>query len=447
MAKLAANIRDSGFLLTDCPVRGRDNGANDQRQAVSILGIFRQLPGSIDVNVKSIFRKSGSHVAILGSTLFLASCSFSSDSLIPALTGDDEAAPEAVAETSAESVAISDGAEEAPVVVAEGPATPPPALGASDFSVEPVTASAPTGTYVGKQVEALRSELAALQSQINNRNGRLQGLRGSATSNAVTYHSTIAGVMSRLQTGTTPGNPELIAQWNNAQLQLERVMQDLGALNNLSNDVAADSAMANFLLEKARASLTLSGAVDQDHANIRLLEDQTAKTVVLIDRLLRELSDDIKRQSSYVANERGNLQNLSLAIKNGELYGQSLGNRALQAAARQIATGQPQQAAPAGNRPLVMIRFDQPNVDYAQGLYTALSQALQQRPNALFDVVAVTPSAGAAADVAIASSRARRYSEEVIRSMTDMGLPGNRISLNSTQSPQASVPEVHIYLR
>jgi len=57
--------------------------------------------------------------------------------------------------------------------------------------------------------------------------------------------------------------------------------------------------------------------------------------VVLIDRLLNDLSEDISRQSNYVSNERRNLTVLSLAIKNGELYGGSLNNRAFASAAPQ----------------------------------------------------------------------------------------------------------------
>ena len=40
-------------------------------------------------------------------------------------------------------------------------------------------------------------------------------------------------------------------------------------------------------------------------------------------------------------------------------------------------------------RPLVVIRFDRANVPYEQALYTAVSRALERRPQALFDLVAV----------------------------------------------------------
>ncbi len=56
--------------------------------------------------------------------------------------------------------------------------------------------------------------------------------------------------------------------------------------------------------------------------------------------------------------------------------------------------------------PLVVIRFDHPDVDYQQILYAALNQALQNRPSAGFQVVAVSPTRGNAASVQIAQTTA-----------------------------------------
>jgi len=55
------------------------------------------------------------------------------------------------------------------------------------------------------------------------------------------------------------------------------------------------------------------------------------------------------------------------------------------------AMGGGQQMASAGT-PLVVVKFDHPDVDYQQILYAALNQALQNRPGANFQVVAVSPT-------------------------------------------------------
>ena len=51
------------------------------------------------------------------------------------------------------------------------------------------------------------------------------------------------------------------------------------------------------------------------------------------------------------------------------------------------------------------------------------------------------------AQVALASSNAKRQAETVMRSLTDMGLPANRVSLSASTSAQAQTNEVHLYVR
>ena len=78
---------------------------------------------------------------------------------------------------------------------------------------------------------------------------------------------------------------------------------------------------AHFALDQIGATFNVSGAVDEDHRQLQLLEDETSQTIVMIDRLLKEVSDAIQRQTAYVANERANLTTLAAAIKNGDFYG------------------------------------------------------------------------------------------------------------------------------
>ena len=98
-------------------------------------------------------------------------------------------------------------------------------------------------------------------------------------------------------------------------------------------------------------------------------------------------------------------------------------------------------------QPLVVIRFDRTNVQYEQPLYNAISRALQRRPNAMFDLVAVAPSGGNAARVALASSSSKKNAETVLRSLSDMGLPLERVRLSALTSNSAQTSEVHLYVR
>ena len=269
--------------------------------------------------------------------------------------------------------------------------------------------------------------------------------------NAQQYQQLIGAINAKLQVGTTPGNPVLVNQWSQAQSILEKIDGDVAAMNSLSTEVSSDSSLAAFLLESTRATYGISGAVDEDHRQLAILEDETNKTVVTIDRLLNELSEDTSRQNLYLGRERNNLTTLSVAIKNGELFGASLANRAYYTAAplasRAPAPRGASAASLANRRPLVVIRFDRENVDYESALYTAVSEALQRKPNADFDLVAVAPSRGGPAKTALAMNTSKRNADAVMRSLTNMGLPASRVKLSAITSNAAETSEVHLYVR
>ena len=319
-------------------------------------------------------------------------------------------------------------------------ATPDSAL---DETYDPATDVATTGTLVGQKVESLRGTLDTLDSAVRSESSTLQALRSSTRANAADYYTSLADINAKLQVGTTTGNPILVAEWQQAQGKLETLSQDVGQLNNLSTGIAGSASQAAFMLESVRATFGLSGAVDEDHVHLAALEDDVNRTVVTIDRLLNEVSGDLNRQSTYVAAERRNLQTLSLAINNGELYGESLANKPYV-----TAPGGPQ--APRGShdsgRPLVVIRFDRNNVNYQHAVYQAVSQALDRYPQASFDVVAVSPNGSNPAEGALASEQAKRNADAVARTLAQMGLPTGRIQMSAITSSAANSTEVRIYV-
>jgi hypothetical protein len=295
---------------------------------------------------------------------------------------------------------------------------------------------ADTGTAVNKTVQSLRAQVAGLQQRLASNSARLGELRNQGAGAAGAYQDAKAHITTRLQVGTTRGNPELVAQWNTAQSQLDALSANVNALNALGTDVTNDSSTAHYALDQIGATYNVSGAVDEDHRQLRLLEDETSQTIVMIDRLLRETSDGIQRQTAYLANERSNLTTLAAAIKSGDFFGGGV--------TASLGGGGPAVAAGA---PLVVVRFDRPNVDYQQILYAALNQALQNRPGANFQVVAVSPTRGSAASVQIAQTTARRHAQDVMRSMTDMGVPAARLNVASTTDPSATASEVRVFVR
>ncbi len=340
-----------------------------------------------------------------------------------------------------------------------------------------------TETVVSGKVDSLRGELFTLQGTVARLSEELAALELSGQHQAAEYYASVATISTQLQSGTTPGNPRLVNKLGIARDNLEQLSSNIAGLNDLAVEISGAASMSSFLLESARATYSLSGAIEEDHVRLAQLEDAVNNTVVVIERLLNNVNDDITRTTAYLATERDNLRTMSLAINTGDMFGKNLSNRPFssvqQASFTPVAASSyggviqpppmpgsamgmeademgmmpaaiPAPSAPTGlaaPRPLVKIRFDKPNVAYQQPVYMAVNEALNRYPNARFELVAVHPSVGNSAEVAIESTRSRRNAERVLRSLSEMGLPLDRVDLSYTPSSEATTNEVHLYIR
>lgn len=302
-------------------------------------------------------------------------------------------------------------------------------------------------TAVTRKAAELEAELEAIKASTKSYADRLRTLQVNSDAAAARYYELVAAIHTELQSGSTPGNPVLIQRWNIAQDRLQDLSNTSSGLNALATDLAAESSRASFLQENVRNAYNLSGAVKSDHDRLRKIEDGASQNLVLLNRLLTSTSDEINRRQAYLRTEKANLQTLSLAVTNGELYGQNLSNSLYR---RATTSGEGiAQTAPANQnrRPLVIIRFDRPNVNYEQALYNAVGQALERYPTAAFDLVAVSPTQGTAAELALASTEARKNGEAVLRSLVHMGLPAERINLSAASAADVRNSEVQLYLK
>ncbi len=377
-----------------------------------------------------------------------------------------------------------------------------------------------SGTLVGKRAVALRDDVARLRASVNLNSSEFSILHTGGAAGAVQYHSTVAAIIARLQNGTTRGNPILLRQWQEADSSLSEVTSSLNKLNSLQVSINADASVASYLLDSVQAAFDLSGAVDEDHDQLKLLRDEVTRLVTQLEYLHTQTTSDIERQSAYLGTERANLQSLAYAISRGELIGNSLANRPVIVNTPSVAampvtrsndlpppapsglhtqsptsapvtpviqqaptalpplvstpTAPPQTLSlppksvaqltnadsdqtpssprsaeepnPLG-RLLVLVRFDEPNVEYQKQMTEAVAAALDHRPEAVFSVIAVAPASGDPASLVRKQETARTKSEEMKRVLMQMGLPPSRISLTNTQSKDVQVPEVHLYVR
>lgn len=187
----------------------------------------------------------------------------------------------------------------------------------------------PTGTIVGARVNELLNEVVKLRQGVDARQGQVQEVRGIGAASAIQYHSAIAAIEARLQQGTTPGNPILLRQWDDAQANLDQMSTAVSRMNTLSTDISSDGSTAGYILGSIKAALQLSGAVDEDHDHLKAMQNVVSQNVVQVEQMKTEVSADLLRLNSYMNTERNNLQTLAFAIEKGEYLGNNLSTRPL----------------------------------------------------------------------------------------------------------------------
>lgn len=354
------------------------------------------------------------------SLLAVSGCSFSSDALFPSLTGDDSLTVESA--SSAQNGNL-------------------PELGTTNFEPLEISKGCNTGTFVGQKVVSFRQELSQLQNAIRKHNEDLQKIRGSVINNALQYHKVIGTIEAKLQVGTTPGNPQMFSMLQSAQNNVQVMNANTIALNQLSTRVASDAAMTTYLLDSIRAAYTVSGAVDEDHRQLRILENETNQTSILISSLLSEVNSDVARQQQYIDGAKSYLVDLNNAIKVGS-YGVS--NVPLTGTAVSNIGGYNTASAGAvSGSPLFIAKFNKSDVKYHAGLKQAVTKALERKPDVKFEIVAVSPVSASS----VTRSNAQNNASTIFQDMIDMGVGADKISLSSKTSASANSAEVQIFVK
>lgn len=324
----------------------------------------------------------------------------------------------------------------APVAI---PTSPPAA------SVVTVAPGQDTGTPVGHTITSIRASVQDVASRAAGAAQQLNTLRQSNAQQLMTYYQAQAQISARLQIGTTRGNPQLVAQWNAAQGALDQLTANMNALSTLNAQVGGEVTRARESLTQIGSAREAPGAVDEDHRQLAVLEDETNQAILILDRVARDGSADLRRQTAALGSERTKLDQLASAIKAGDLYGADASAQALVSAS--AAPSPVSSSAAVAGAPIVTIRFARGNTNYQKTLYNALSQALQGQPNISFSVVGVSPPRGSVAAMQAAQNEARRHAQDVMHTMTEMGVPVTRMALSSATDPAAKSSEVRVFIR
>ena len=368
------------------------------------------------------------------------SCAGVQDVVFPSLSDEEVVAPPAL--------------EEVPATI-ESAESPTQEIPPSQYAQPPVGQpqvaydTGPTGTFVGGKINQFRADLSSIQNAVSSHNNDFLRFKDLVDEQTSVYQGLSSAIRSRLQIGTTPGNPILVGQWNDAQRALEDIQNNVNNLQIVNNRVTADAALITHLKNAINSSFFISGAIDEDHNQLKVLNDDVQRTSVLYSRLMDELEEKISREIQILNAERQYMKELSADVEVGKFGGRVSAppTRSSQSTGTQKIEEQGSidtiKIAPLNyDNAILVIKFDDTNFDYSTALFESISNALEQMPSASFEVVAVSPTGGASF-----AEKARQRASEVFNKVVEMGVPSERVSLASSNSTSAQAEEVHIYLK
>jgi hypothetical protein len=294
-----------------------------------------------------------------------------------------------------------------------------------------------TGTAVGHTITSLRASLQDAANRTLGAGQQYAKLRNSSAQQLAVYFQAQAQISARLQIGTTRANPQLVAQWNTAQAALDQLTANINALSALIAQINGYVPKVRALADQIQTTVSVPGGVEEDHRQLGVMEDEANQVVVVLDRLGRDAPADLRRQTLTLTNERARLAQLANGIKAGDLYAGGTAGAAPAMSAAPVAPN-------GGTVPIVTIRR---TGNYQKPLYDALTQALRNQPTASFHVVGVAPTRGSAAALQAAQNDARNRAQQVMHTMTEMGVPAARMDLSSATDPSLRTSEVRVFLR
>ena len=306
----------------------------------------------------------------------------------------------------------------------------------------------PIFTYVGQRILEMQEEFDKLDADIMQGEANFEELKFSGIKSAENYHSIVAAIAARLQIGTTPGNPILLNQYEQAQTELSEVGAQGQNLVDVGNQIALFSTRVSYLLEQARSAKKLRGAVDEDHRNLSSFQDRLKRRNVDVLRTLEDLNETVRRRDIFLAAERRRLTQLANAISVGESFGLGLGALgslpAINDNENSSEQGRRSESISVSPNPIAVFRIDEQD-NYEQNLFGAISATLDKAPKSTFTLVAVSSSAGNPSEQAERAANARSDVSKLISSLISMGMPADRISVSSLSATNVENTEVRLY--
>lgn len=168
------------------------------------------------------------------------------------------------------------------------------------------------GMEILKKLQIQQQETISLIAQ-------LKTLFEATISEATQYHLLVSHIETRLQVGTTPGNPYLKTQEKQSHVHLNQISTAILNMDKIEALITKKIQLTSLLHQETQSAFTIPGAVEEDHANLVSLSNDLGHLMTLLQSLSELVFINKQRQTQWLINEKEKFRNLSQAIMIGRV--------------------------------------------------------------------------------------------------------------------------------
>ncbi len=162
-----------------------------------------------------------------------------------------------------------------------------------------------SGSFVGKKVNEFTREYNGIHNSVNSSAQKLAQINQSIAEADSEYNAVINTIEAKLQAGTTPSNPDLVAALNKAQENLGTLEDGTQKLAGVASEVAAQQEKLTALKSTVNATYAIPGAYDVDHADLNIiaaaLEQQENTNADLMSAVKSNIADEQAKSRQFRA--------------------------------------------------------------------------------------------------------------------------------------------------
>jgi hypothetical protein len=327
--------------------------------------------------------------------------------------------------------------------------------------------------YIQNATATMRAGVATQQTNLQGRVATYGAIKADITKSAEEYLMLVGQLRAKLQVGTTPGNPQMIALLEQAGATRKALSGRVNDLQNFGNVVSKDISNIGFLAQTIGSAMNLAGGTEADRTTLQQMGLEANRIGQDYLVLMQDVNLMITHQKTMAITLDGEYEELTALVRQGvnsnPLAAQSfqLSNIVAAAPAAMAATESPAavttpsaSSAPlatstaaqastieqlANKEVLFAVSKSERRNGFEQALYDAVSKAYASDQNIKFHVLGVSPIGATAAETSGLNDMTNAEMEAVLKAMVDMGVPVSRVTLEVANSSKVDEPEVRLY--